>query len=126
MYIHRILTYIIAITWFINGLFCKLLNMVPRHQEIVASILGTPNASLLTKLIGISEIAMAAWILSGIARRLNTWTQVIIIAVMNTLEFILTPHLLLWGRMNAVFACILILLILYNEFYLNRSPHKPV
>ena len=60
---------------------------------------------------------MAVWILSGIKRRLNAITQIIIIATMNTLEFILVPDLLLWGRFNALFAFLFILLIFYNEFY---------
>jgi hypothetical protein len=36
----RILNYGIASVWIANGLFCKLLNLVPRHQRIVARILG--------------------------------------------------------------------------------------
>lgn len=38
--IHRILTYLIAAVSLINGLFCKVLNLVPRHRQIVAEILG--------------------------------------------------------------------------------------
>ena len=113
----QLLNYFIAAVWIINGLFCKVLNLVPRHTEIVARILGNDHARLLTIAIGISEIAMAIWILSGIKRRLNAITQIIIIATMNALEFILVPDLLFWGRFNALFAFLFILLIFYNEFY---------
>ena len=113
----QFLNYFIAAVWIINGLFCKVLNLVPRHQEIVASILGNDHARLLTIVIGFSEIAMAVWILSGIRRRLNAIAQIIIIAAMNALEFILVPDLLLWGRFNALFAFLFILLIFYNGFY---------
>ena len=113
----KLLNYFIAAIWIINGLFCKVLNLVPRHQEIVARILGSDHARLLTIAIGLSEIAMAVWILSGIRRRLNAIAQIMIIAAMNTLEFILVPDLLLWGRFNALFAFLFILLIFYNEFY---------
>jgi hypothetical protein len=113
----KLLNYSIAAVWIINGLFCKILNLVPRHQEIVARILGSDHARLLTIAIGLSEIAMAVWILSGIKRRLNAIAQIIIIAAMNTLEFILVPDLLLWRRFNALFAFLFILLIFYNEFY---------
>jgi hypothetical protein len=41
---------------------------------------------------------------------------------MNTLEFILVPDLLLWGRANAIFAFMLIGVIYFNEFYLNQKP----
>ena len=121
MTLNRFLNYIIAAVWIANGLFCKLLNLVPRHQEIVAKILGNDHAGFLTKTIGISEILMAVWILSGIAPRLNVITQIIIIATMNVLEFILVPDLLLWGRFNLLFAFLFILLIFYNEFYLRNK-----
>jgi len=114
---NQLLNYFIAAVWIINGLFCKVLNLVPRHQEIVARILGNEHARLLTIAIGISEIAMAVWILSGIKRRLSAITQILVIAIMNMLEFILVPDLLLWGRFNALFAFLFILLIFYNEFY---------
>jgi len=72
-------------------------------------------------LIGLSETVMAIWIVSRIKTRLNAITQIIIIAIMNTLEFFLVPHLLLWGRFNSVFAFLLIIVIYYNEFYLNKK-----
>ncbi|HEY5773646.1 MAG TPA: DoxX-like family protein [Chitinophagaceae bacterium] len=117
----QLLNYFIAAVWIINGLFCKVLNLVPRHQEIVARILSNDHARLLTIAIGVSEIAMAIWILSGVRRRLNAIAQIIIIATMNTLEFILVPDLLLWGRFNALFAFLFILLIFYNEFYAKKK-----
>jgi hypothetical protein len=118
---HKITNYFIATVWIGNGLFCKVLNLVPRHQEIVARILGNDHARLLTILIGVSEIAMAVWILSGCWSRLNAVTQIVVIATMNTLEFFLVPDLLLWGKLNAFFAFLFILLIFYNEFLLNKK-----
>lgn len=115
------LNYFFATVWIINGLFCKVLNLVPRHQEIVSKILGSEHARSLTILIGIAELGMAIWILSGIKSRLNAVTQIIIIASMNIIEFILVPDLLLWGKFNIVFAFLLILLIYYKEFYLKRK-----
>ncbi|MEY2917238.1 MAG: hypothetical protein RIS73_952, partial [Bacteroidota bacterium] len=60
----QLLNYLIATVWLINGLFCKVLNFVPRHQEIVAQILGNNNARLFTFLIGLAEIIMTIWIIS--------------------------------------------------------------
>jgi len=40
---------------------------------------------------------------------------------MNTLEFILVPDLLLWGRLNSLFALLFISLVYYNEFVLNKK-----
>ena len=119
--LHKILNYLIASVWLINGLFCKLLNLVPRHEQIVAEILGEEFSRTFTVLIGWSEIVMAIWIVSGYKSRLNCIVQVSVIAVMNTLEFMLVPDLLLWGKFNALFAFILILFIYFNEFQINKK-----
>ncbi|MFM6934823.1 MAG: DoxX-like family protein [Flavobacteriales bacterium] len=116
-----ILTYFIAFVWVANGLFCKVLNMVPRHQEIVARILGDTYARPLTFLIGISEVIMAIWILSGYKSKWNTWTQIGVVGLMNTLEFILVPDLLLWGKFNSVFAFMFILVVYFQEFKLRTK-----
>jgi hypothetical protein len=122
MMINKLLNYCIAAVWLANGLFCKVLNLVPRHQQIVADILGEQYSVVLTKAIGIAEIAMAGWIMAGIWPRLNAITQIATIAIMNVLEFILVPDLLLWGRLNLLFASLFILVIWYNAFYLRLKP----
>jgi uncharacterized membrane protein YphA (DoxX/SURF4 family) len=122
--IHKILTYCIATVWIANGLFCKVLNLVPRHEQIVARILGDDHSRLLTILIGLSEIIMAVWILSAYKTKLNAIAQIALVATMNTLEFILVPDLLLWGKLNSLFAFIFILVVHYNEFYLNKKQLK--
>jgi hypothetical protein len=97
------------------------LNLVPRHEMIVSTILGSEYARLLTAIIGILEIMMAIWILSRFKSKLNAITQIIIIGAMNTLEFIFVPELLLWGRFNSIFAGMLILTVYYNEFVFNKK-----
>lgn len=118
--IHYILNYFIATVWIVNGLFCKLLNFVPRHQLIVARILGNEHALLFTKAIGLSEVLMAIWIITSIRSRFCSITQMIIIATMNSIEFFLARDLLLFGKLNAFFALLFIGLIFYNEFILNK------
>ncbi|MFL5730777.1 MAG: DoxX-like family protein [Cytophagaceae bacterium] len=118
---HKILTYLTATVWLANGLFCKVLNLVPRHEQIVARILGAEYSRPLTILIGLSEIGMAVWILTGFKRRLNVFAQIAVVAVMNTMEFILVPDLLLWGKLNSLFAFLFIVTIFCNEFYLNKK-----
>ncbi|WP_336664845.1 DoxX-like family protein [Elizabethkingia meningoseptica] len=124
--LHKIISYFIAAVWLVNGLFCKVLNFVPRHREIVANIIGHEYSKSLTIIIGFAEILMAVWILTGWKSRLNAITQSIVIATMNIMEFILVPHLLLWGRFNIVFASMLIVLIIYNEFVLSETPEHTV
>jgi hypothetical protein len=119
--IQKVINFFVAVVWMINGLFCKVLNFVPRHERIVARILGDEHAVLLTKAIGIAEIFMAVWILSNIKSRLNAVIQILIVAIMNCIEFVSAPDLLLWGKVNSIFALMFILVIYSNEFVLNKK-----
>jgi hypothetical protein len=112
----RLVNGLIAAIWLVNGLVFKVLNLVPRHQQIVASILGEAYARPLTLLIGLAELVMTAWVLSGYQRRPQVWTQMAVVLTMNLLEFALVPHLLLWGRWNLLFAVCLVVLVWANEY----------
>ena len=118
---HKALTLLISLVWLVNGLFCKVLNLVPRHEQIVAQILAEDYSRPLTILIGLSEVVMAVWIISKFKSKLNAITQILVVALMNALEFILVPDLLLWGKLNSLFALLLIGLIYSNEFVLNKK-----
>lgn len=124
--IHTLLRYGIATVWIANGLFCKVLHLVPRHEQIVARIIGADYAAPLTMLIGVAEILMAIWILSGIKTRWNAMVQIAVVTVMNILEFILVPDLLLWGRANALFALLFILVVYWNEFVQHPRPGRRI
>jgi hypothetical protein len=115
------LTILIAMVWFINGFFYKVLHLVPRHELIVSRILGSEHASVFALAIGIAEILIVAWILTGIKARYCAIFQMVIVAVMNIMEFILVPDLLLFGKLNIVFACLFILIIYVHEFVLKRA-----
>ncbi|MFN7422608.1 MAG: DoxX-like family protein [Chitinophagales bacterium] len=122
--VRKILTYCIATVWITNGLFCKILNLVPRHEQIVQEILKLDgySSSLLTLLIGFSEVIMAIWILLQYKSRFNAVLQMVIVASMNIIEFFSVPNLLLWGKLNSLFAFAFILIVYFNEFYLNKKP----
>ena len=122
--INQILTYLIASVWLVNGLVCKVLNLVPPHQEIVSEILGQEHARSLTILIGVSEIVMAIWIVSRYKSKINATLQIGIVAIMNLLEFFLVPDLLMWGRVNFLFALMFTIVVFYNEFILNKNQLK--
>jgi len=119
--LHRVLNIIIATIWLVNGLVCKVLNLVPRHEQIVGQILGSTYSRMLTIAIGISEIVMAIWVISKFKSRINAITQISIVAVMNLLEFILVPELLLWGKLNSFFALLFIGVVYYYEFILKKE-----
>lgn len=117
--LNRLLILFFSLIWLVNGLFCKILNLVPRHQQIVAEILGETYAKTLTIAIGVGEVLMAIWIISRKFAQLSAITQILLIVTMNILEFILAPHLLLWGRLNIVFALCLAALVYYQGFVLE-------
>jgi hypothetical protein len=114
-------TTFICLVWLANGLLCKVLNLVPRHQEIVARILGEQYSGLSTKAIGVSEILIAVWIVSRIKSRFCAVFQMAIVGTMNIIEFILAPDLLLFGRMNIIVVSMFIMLIYVNEFILGKE-----
>ena len=115
------ITIAIALVWLANGLFCKVLNLVPRHQEIVGRILGTEHAGAFTKIIGVLEIAMAVWIVSKIKSRWCAVVQMAVIGTMNIIEFIKVPDILLFGRINIMVAFAFISIIFINEFILKKK-----
>lgn len=119
--LHKILTYFIVTVWLVNGLICKVLNFVPRHEQIVARILGNEYSRPLTLLIGLAEVALAILILLRIQKRITAIFQIVIVVTMNVLEFFIAPDLLLWGKLNAFVAFLFVLVVYFNEFYLNRG-----
>ena len=119
--VSMVLNFAIALVWLINGLFCKLLDFVPRHGEIVARISGNEHAVLFTKAIGVSEILMFVWIFSRIKPRWCAITQMILVATMNTIEFIMAPDLLLFGKINSLVALFFISVIFFHEFILGKK-----
>ena len=114
-----VLRYGIAAVWLLNGLVCKVLHLVPRHEAIVARILGAAYAGPLTLLIGLAEIGMALWVLSGRYLRLSVAVQIALVLNMNVLEFLLAPDLLLWHRFNLLFAGLFALVLYYYGFWLT-------
>lgn len=119
--IYYVTTIFIGVVWLVNGLLCKVINLVPRHEDIVARILGSEHSRLLIILIGLSEIVMAVWIFSRYKSRLNAIVQMTVVSTMNILEFLLAPDLLLWGRFNALFALAFVGVVYYHEFKLRNQ-----
>lgn len=118
---NKILNYFIALIWFTNGFFCKILNQVPRHQEIVARILNEEYSREITFTIGVLEILMAIWILSNYKSKLNSIAQILIVLTMNIIEFVFAKDLLLFGKLNLLFALLFCSIIYYNEFGIKRK-----
>ena len=122
------LTSITVLVWFVNGLFCKILMFVPRHEEIVTKILTiifskeyALYAPVLTKMIGFAELVMVIWILSRFKRNWCAFMQIFIVILMNVIEFLLAPELLLFGKINIFVALVFATLVYYDNFVLQKS-----
>jgi len=113
---------LLFLVWFINGFLFKLLDLVPRHTEIVAHILGKEHANLITKLIGTGEVLISIWVLIGIYGRLSALMQIVLILTMNIIEFMVVPDLLIFGKFNLLFAIGLSVIIYWNEYHFKTKP----
>jgi len=114
--VKRLLRFFFSLVWLVNGLWAKVLDGVPRHREIVARILGEEHALVLTCLIGVGEVLMAAWILSGIWRKGSAAAQIAAVLTMNVIEFLLARDLLLFGGWNFLVALAYVGLVAQVEF----------
>lgn len=93
-FVQRLARWIVAAVWIFHGLFSKLLGYLPRHEAIVGRILGDSWAAPLTLAIGLGEVLLGLWMLSGRRARLCAATQTALIVVMNSLEIALARDLL--------------------------------
>jgi hypothetical protein len=82
----RVIRLATAAVWIVFGLVFKILGMVPRHQDIVAAVLGRQAAGPITLFIGGAETALGIWILTGIRPKTCMAVQTLAIGSMNVLE----------------------------------------
>ncbi|MCA8964348.1 MAG: DoxX-like family protein [Planctomycetes bacterium] len=75
-----------AAVWIVFGLVFKVLHLVPRHERIVADVLGEGVAGPLTIAVGVAETLLGLWILSRRWPRACAAVQTAAIVCMNTLE----------------------------------------
>ena len=86
---------IVGSVWLVFGVYYKLLRQVPRHERIVARVLGDRVAPVMTRVIGAGEAAIALWMFSGVALPVCVALQTLLIASMNALELRYARDLLL-------------------------------
>jgi len=102
----------VASVWLVHGLYNKLLGGSPRRLAIVQSVPGlggAPGVGVLAA-VGVFEVLLAVWILSGWARWRCATTQTVALLSMNVVELTFARHLLLWPAgllpLNAVFLAV--------------------
>ncbi len=112
-----------------NGLVCKILNLVPRHEQIIGAILGNIHARVLSILIGIGECVIAICILTGYKRKIVVYFQIFLILLMNIIEQVLVPDMLLWGKWILLFTVLFVVVCQFrlvgNMFSIIFKQFKP-
>jgi uncharacterized membrane protein YphA (DoxX/SURF4 family) len=88
----------VASVWLVHGLFNKLLHGSPRHLQIVQSVPGLAGAAgeRALILIGLVEVGIGLWVLSGWRPRRCAAVQTILLLSMNVTELTFARPLLLW------------------------------
>ncbi|MEM1059365.1 MAG: DoxX-like family protein [Verrucomicrobiota bacterium] len=111
--------------WFFFGFVLKVLGAEPRHEAIVAAVLGSAVAGPATVLVGLGEIVLGVWVLSGWRPRICAAAQTAAILAMNTLELIFAQELLL-SPIGMVLANTLFLSAVWYAALRSPQPSAPV
>ena len=114
-----------ASVWILFGLVFKVLNVVPRHQTIVAAVLGGAVAGPVTLLIGVAETAMGIWILSCWRPRICATVQTVAIVSMNALELTMAKEHLLAPLPMVAANCAFLAVGWYVALHTPAQPRKP-
>ena len=85
----------VALVWLYEGLVCKLLRPMPSQQQIVRAVpLPRVLAHALLPAIGIAEVGLGLWALSGRLPFACALTQTVILIAMNTVGILSARHLI--------------------------------
>jgi len=83
----------VAAVWLYEGLWCKLLGRTPSQVEVVTAVprLGARFGVAFLKSLGVLEVVLAGWVISGVAPALCAVTQTAVLVTLNV-------NGLLWSR----------------------------
>jgi uncharacterized membrane protein YphA (DoxX/SURF4 family) len=83
----------VAAVWLYEGLWCKILGRVPLQLQVVTAVprLGPQFGAPFLRTLGIVEVALAAWVMSGVSPALCAMVQTALLIVLNA-------NGLLWAR----------------------------
>jgi SAM-dependent methyltransferase len=126
------LALIVASVWLCHGLVNKLLRAEPRHLAIVQSVPGFAGTSgqFVLAAVGVAEVAVAIWIISGWRPRACAVVQTAALLFMNAVELTFARHHLLWPAMlvpaNLAFLAFAWIAAGWNPLYRLRRHPIPV
>lgn len=86
----------IAAVWLYEGLWCKILGRVPSQVEVVTAVpqLGPQFGSLFLTALGVVEVGLAAWVITGIVPGMCAIVQIGLLVVLNTSGLIWARHII--------------------------------
>lgn len=84
----------IALVWLYEGVWCKLLDRMPHQVEVVAAhpLFGPGSARAVLKAIGLVEVALAVWVLSGWQPIYAAMAQTVLLVGMNANGLLFSRH----------------------------------
>jgi len=86
----------VAAVWIYEGLWCKLLHGQPRELEVVEAVprFGRAIGARFLQALGIVEVALGVWVLSGIAPRACAIAQTVLLVTLNANGLVWARHLI--------------------------------
>jgi DoxX-like family len=86
----------VAAVWLYEGLWCKLLNGEPHQVRVVEAVpgFGPRLGKSILQLLGIAEVALAVWVLTGISPIVCAVAQTALLVILNTCGILWARHLI--------------------------------
>ena len=86
----------VAAVWLYEGLWCKVLGREGRQLQVVEAVpyFGPRVGALFLKTLGVGEIGVALWVLSGIAPGPCALAQTLLLVALNTSGLIWARHII--------------------------------
>ena len=86
----------VASVWLYEGLWCKVLGRERRQLQIVETVpyFGPRVGALFLKTLGVGEIGLGIWVLSGMAPGLCALAQTLLLVTLNANGLIWARHLI--------------------------------
>jgi uncharacterized membrane protein YphA (DoxX/SURF4 family) len=86
----------IALVWLYQGLWCKVLGGVPRHETVIAAVpfIGSAAARSALIALGLLECGIGLWVLTGRWMRQAAIVQTVLLSAMNAGGLIWAAHLI--------------------------------
>lgn len=83
---HKLIRLSIAVVWFYQGLWCKVLGGVPRQEAVISTVpfLSTGKIHIALITLGLVECGLALWVLSGRWMRQAAIVQTALLSAMNS------------------------------------------